>query len=143
MKIFNVWNISNVPSLISFNKYSGVDLCEYKIIRNDMCCEYCFSNVIERLSGIEEIEKVNSNFNEEDYYKQDCDSQNNVTINVFLIQIYYLLKILYKLIYSYQYEMGRIWRFIQNKTIWSKNNQNIVRVNSWKEIGKILLENKT
>ena len=73
-----------------------------------MCCEYCFSNVIERLSGIEEIEKVNSNFNEEDYYKQDCDSQNNVTINVFLIQIYYLLKILYKLIYSYQYEMGRI-----------------------------------
>lgn len=83
MEIFLFLNIWKVPSLISFNKYSDVDLYEYKITRNDICCEYCFRSTIEELFEIEGIEKVESNFDEEDYYKQDYDSRDNVIINVF------------------------------------------------------------
>ncbi len=83
MEIFLFLNILKVPSLISFNKYSDVDLDEYKIIRNDICCEYCFRGAIDDLFEIEGIEKVESNFEEEDYYKQDYDNRDNVTINVF------------------------------------------------------------
>lgn len=83
MEIFLFLNILKVPSLISFNKYSEVDLYEYKIIRNDICCEYCFRGAIDDLFEIEGIEKVESNFEEEDYYKQDYDSRDNVIINVF------------------------------------------------------------
>ena len=83
MEIFLFLNILKVPSLISFNKYSEVDLYEYKIIRNDICFEYCFRGAIDDLFEIEGIEKVESNFEEEDYYKQDYDSRDNVIINVF------------------------------------------------------------
>lgn len=83
MEIFFFLNILKMPSLISFDKYSDVDLYEYKIIRNDICCEYCFRAAIDDLFEIEGIEKVESNFDEEGYYKQDCDSRDNVIINVF------------------------------------------------------------
>ena len=85
MEIYLFLDILKFPSLVSFNKYSDVNLYEYKIIRNDICCEYCFRGAMEELFEIEGIEKVESNFEEEDYYKQDYNSRNNVTINIFFI----------------------------------------------------------
>lgn len=83
MEIFLFLNILKVPSLIEFNKHSNVDLDEYKIIRKNICCEYYFRGAIDDLFEIEGIEKVESDFEEEDYYKSDYDSRDKVIINVF------------------------------------------------------------
>ena len=37
------------------------------MVREDICCEYCFKSVIEDLFDIEGIEKVESNFDVETY----------------------------------------------------------------------------
>lgn len=60
-------NILKIPSLIAFDKHSKNKVSEYKMVREDICCEYCFKSVIEDLFDIEGIEKVESNFDVETY----------------------------------------------------------------------------
>lgn len=78
MEVLLFLNIVKIPSMISFNKHPKIETLNYTIIRNDLCCEYCFKGAIENLFEIEGIEKVESNFEEENYYSRD-----NIVINVF------------------------------------------------------------
>lgn len=71
-------DILKIPSIFAFDKHSTIETSEYKIIRNDICCEYCLKGTIEDLFDIDGIEKVESNFNEEEFYQQD----NNVIIYI-------------------------------------------------------------
>ncbi len=51
-------NILKMSSLITFDKHSKNRISEYKIVRNDIWCEYCFKGAIEDLFNIAGIEKV-------------------------------------------------------------------------------------
>jgi len=65
------------PSILAFDKHPTIKTSEYKIIRNDICCQYCFKGAIDDLFEIDGIEKVKSNFNKENY-----DEQDNIIINI-------------------------------------------------------------
>ena len=62
MEIFNFLDIMKNPSMIAFNKYSKCKKLNYIIIRDKICCEYCFKGAIDDLFNIEGIEEVNSNY---------------------------------------------------------------------------------
>lgn len=70
-------DIIKVPSILAFDKHSTIKTFEYLIIRNDICCEYCFKSAIDDLYEIAGIEKVESNFDKENYY-----SQENIIISI-------------------------------------------------------------
>lgn len=75
-------DILKVPSILAFDKHSTIKTSDYKIIRNDICCEYCFKGAIDDLFEIEGIEKVESNFSEENCYQKNYDERDNVIINI-------------------------------------------------------------
>lgn len=52
-----------VPSLISFDKHTNTRTNNYRIVRNNICCEYCLKAAIADLFEINGIEKVESIFN--------------------------------------------------------------------------------
>lgn len=56
-----------VPSLISFDKHLKENTTDYKIIREDICCEWCFMGAIEDLFEIDGISSAYSNFNPDEY----------------------------------------------------------------------------
>ena len=70
LEILLFLDILKIPSILAFDKHSPIKISEYKIIRNDICCEYCFKGAIDDLFEIDGIEKVESNFNEENYYQK-------------------------------------------------------------------------
>ena len=70
-----------VPSFISFNKYAKIKTKNYTIVRNDICCEYCFKNAIEELMEIDGIEKVKSNYMD-DYFLKKSAEREKMTINI-------------------------------------------------------------
>ena len=70
-------DIVKIPSILAFDKHSNNKLLEYKIIKNEVCCEYCLKSTIEDLLEFDGIEKVNSNFDRENY-----DIRNGVIINI-------------------------------------------------------------
>ncbi len=70
-----------VPSLISFNKYAEFKTKNYTIVRDNICCEYCFKNAIEELMEIEGIEKVKSNYTD-DYFLKKSAEREKMTINI-------------------------------------------------------------
>lgn len=82
MEIFMFLDILQVPSVLAFDKHSTVETTEYKIIRKDICCEYCFRGAIDDLFMIKGIEQVNSNFNEKDYYRKKYEERENIIINI-------------------------------------------------------------
>ena len=71
-------NIINTPSILAFDKHSSINTNEYKIIIDNLCCEYCFKGAIDDLLEIEGIEKIESNFSEELYYNRE----NKIIINI-------------------------------------------------------------
>lgn len=77
MEIKLFLNIVKMPSLLSFDKYSKFETCNYTITRDDLCCEYCYKGAIEDLFEIEGIETVKSNFNE-DYFEE----REKIIINI-------------------------------------------------------------
>lgn len=81
MEILLFLDIVKIPSILSFNKYPKFKTLNYTIIRDDLCCEYCFKGAIDDLFEIEGIEKVESNFNE-DYLFQNCEEREKITINI-------------------------------------------------------------
>ena len=70
MEITLFLNIVKIPSLLSFDKYPKFETCNYTIIRDDLCCEYCYKGAIEDLFEIEGIETVKGNFNEDYLFKK-------------------------------------------------------------------------
>lgn len=78
LEILLFLNILKTPSILAFDKHSTMELAEYKIIRNGICCEYCLKGAIEDLFEIDGIEKVESNFNKEKIY----DERDNVIISI-------------------------------------------------------------
>ena len=70
-----------IPSLLSFNKYPEFKTLNYTIVRDDLCCEYCFKGAIDDLFEIEGIEQVESNFNE-DYLSQNYEDREKIKINI-------------------------------------------------------------
>ena len=70
MEITLFLNIVKIPSLLSFDKYPKFETCNYTIIRDDLCCEYCYKGAIEDLFEIEGIETVKGNFNEDYLFKE-------------------------------------------------------------------------
>lgn len=81
MEIILFLDIMKTPSIISFDKYPKFKTSNYTIIRDDICCEYCFKGAIEDLFEIEGIEKVESNFNE-DYLFKNHYEREKITINI-------------------------------------------------------------
>ena len=51
-------------------KYPKFKTSNYTIIRDDLCCEYCYKGAIEDLFEIEGIEIVKGNF-DEDYLRRE------------------------------------------------------------------------
>lgn len=78
LEILLFLNILKTPSILAFDKHSTMEMAEYKIIRNGICCEYCLKGAIEDLFEIDGIEKVESNFNKEKNY----DERDNVIISI-------------------------------------------------------------
>ena len=70
MEITLFLNITKIPSILSFDKYPKFKTSNYTIIRNDLCCEYCYKGAIEDLFEIEGIEIVKGNF-DEDYLRRE------------------------------------------------------------------------
>lgn len=81
MEILLFLNVVKIPSLFSFNKYPKFKTLNYTIIRDDLCCEYCFKGAIDDLFEIEGIEQVESNFNE-DYLFQNYENREKIKINI-------------------------------------------------------------
>ncbi len=77
MEITLFLNIVKIPSILSFDKYPKFETCNYTIIRDDLCCEYCYKGAIEDLFEIKGIEMAKGNFNE-DYYKE----REKIIINI-------------------------------------------------------------
>ncbi len=46
MEIYLFLKILKIPSLIAFDKFSFKKVCEYEVVRKDLCCEVCFKNAI-------------------------------------------------------------------------------------------------
>ena len=82
LEILLFLDILKIPSILAFDKHPTIETSEYKIIRNDICCEYCFKGAIDDLFEIDGIEKVESNFNEENYYQKNYDERDNVIISI-------------------------------------------------------------
>lgn len=82
LEILLFLNILKTPSILAFDKHPTIETDEYKIIRNDICCEYCFKSAIEDLFEIDGIEKVESNFNEENFYQNNYDKRENIIISI-------------------------------------------------------------
>lgn len=78
LEILLFLDILKTPSILAFDKHSTMEMPEYKIIRNGICCEYCLKGAIEDLFEIDGIEKVESNFNKEKIY----DERDNVIISI-------------------------------------------------------------
>lgn len=69
----------DLPVILAFDKHPMAETSNYKMIRDDLCCEFCFKGVIIKLFEIEGIEQVESDLEyllEKDY---ECD---NVVINI-------------------------------------------------------------
>ena len=82
LEILLFLDILKIPSILAFDKHSTIETSEYKIIRNDICCEYCLKGAIDDLFEIDGIEKVESNFNEENYYQKNYDEPDNIIISI-------------------------------------------------------------
>lgn len=82
LEIFAFLNISKTPSLLSFDKHSDQKLSTYKIIREEICCEYCFKSTVEDLFNISGIEKVESNFINS-YYRKRSDGEKTIIIYIY------------------------------------------------------------
>ena len=79
MEILLFLNLLNIPSILSFDKHSKEKTISYKITPPSVCCEYCFKGWIEDLFEIPGIEKVEHNFNE--FYYQKEQNKLIITIN--------------------------------------------------------------
>ena len=79
MEILLFLNIKNMPSILSFDKHPKIKTSNYVIVRDNLCCEYCFKGAIEELFEIKGIEKVDSNFNEEYLFKK-MDEREKIKI---------------------------------------------------------------
>lgn len=82
LEILLFLGILKIPSILAFDKHSTIETFEYKIIRNGICCEYCFKGAIDDLFEIDGIEKVESNVNEENYFQKNYDERDNVIISI-------------------------------------------------------------
>lgn len=69
-------NLLSVPSINGFDKYFTKELCEYRLVIKDLCCEYCLRSMIEELVCNSGIGRVNYNFN-------NVDVRKDVLINIF------------------------------------------------------------
>ena len=74
----------NVPTVVSFNKYSTKDLCKYTFNINNLCCEYCLSSCIETLLELEAVISAYSDFDYDNrksvvhiFIEYDCDNISN------------------------------------------------------------------
>ena len=81
MEITLFLNIVKIPSILSFDKYPKFETCNYTIIRDDLCCEYCYKGAIEDLFEIEGIETVKGNFHE-DYLFKKYEEREKIIINI-------------------------------------------------------------
>lgn len=81
MEITLFLNITKIPSILSFDKYPKFKTSNYTIIRDDLCCEYCYKGAIEDLFEIEGIETVKGNFNV-DYLFKKYEEREKITINI-------------------------------------------------------------
>ncbi len=77
MEIMLFLNITKIPSMLSFDKYPKFKTSNYIIIRDDLCCEYCYKGAIEDLFEVEGIETAKGNLNED--YFEECEK---ITINI-------------------------------------------------------------
>lgn len=62
MEIILFLNITKIPSILSFDKYPKYETANYQIVRDSVCCEYCYKGAIEDLLDIEGIENVQGNY---------------------------------------------------------------------------------
>lgn len=87
MEILLFLGIMKIPSILSFDKHSKFKTFNYKIIREDLCCEYCFKGTIDDLFEIDGIEKVESNFNEDDLFDKHKKIILDISYNPNIITI--------------------------------------------------------
>lgn len=76
MEILLFLDIINIPSILSFDKHPKFKTNHDTIIRDDLCCEYCFKGFVDDLFEIDGIEKVESDFKEDFFLKSMMSVKN-------------------------------------------------------------------
>jgi len=81
MEILLFLDIVKIPSVLSFDKYPKFKTNNYTIIRDNICCEYCFKGAVDDSFEIEGIEKVEGDFYK-NYLLKKYDEHEKITINI-------------------------------------------------------------
>lgn len=81
MEILLFLDIIKTDSIISFDKHPQFKTSSYEIIREDICCEYCYKKALSTLFKLDGIESVKSNFNLEYLFKSH-DKRENISISI-------------------------------------------------------------
>lgn len=81
MEILLFLDLWKIPSILSFDKHPKMKTSNYKITIDNLCCDYCFKGAIEDLFELDGIEKVESNFTEE-YFFKEYNNRKTITINI-------------------------------------------------------------
>ena len=80
LEILAFGNLLNYPCIYGYNKHlKNAKL--YKIIRDSICCDFCYFNLIEYLYEIDGITGVESNFYQK-YWTNKLDNEKYI-INIF------------------------------------------------------------
>lgn len=82
LEILLFLSLLKIPSILAFDKHSTVLTSEYLIIKDDICCSYCFKGAIDDLFEIEGIEKVETNFSEEKCHHSNYNKREKFIINI-------------------------------------------------------------
>lgn len=86
-------DLLKLPSIIYFDKHSADKTSEYKIVKENPCCEYCIKNSIESLFEIDGIDKVKYNFDKQKNLEIIIDYEQNKIKECNLKEIEMKLKI--------------------------------------------------
>ena len=70
LEIFLYLNLLKIPSMISFDNHPVIETSKYQITRDNICCEYCLKSSIEELFDMKGIEKVETNFTDEEHKEE-------------------------------------------------------------------------
>lgn len=80
LEILAFADLLKYPVIYEFDKYTKVETNTYEILRDSVCCEYCYSFFVDELYDTKGIEKVESNFYLKHFKRRYKDDKYQITI---------------------------------------------------------------
>ena len=80
LEILAFLNLLNWPSIYGYDKHPTKKDVINKTYKFNLCCEFCFGNIIYYLCDINGIEKVESDFYQEYWHGNDKNHEYTITI---------------------------------------------------------------